>query len=43
MRHRKKILIKTRCDTEDLSKDINRPLQIGKNNEVVGMMKDELG
>ena len=30
-------------DTSGYSKDDNRPLPIGKNKKVIGMMKDELG
>ena len=30
-------------DTNGYSKDENRPLPIGKNKKVIGLMKDELG
>ena len=30
-------------DTSGYSKDDNRPLPIGKNKKVIGMMEDELG
>ena len=32
-----------RFDTSEYSKDDNRPLPIGKNKKVIGLMKDELG
>ena len=35
--------VKKRFDTSGYSKDNNRPLPIGKNKKVVGLMKDELG
>ena len=35
--------VETRFDTSGYSKDKNRPLPIGKNKKVVGVMKDELG
>ncbi|XP_057299291.1 uncharacterized protein LOC130629930 [Hydractinia symbiolongicarpus] len=35
--------VETRFDTSAYSKDDNRPLPIGKNKKVVGLMKDELG
>ncbi|XP_057302775.1 uncharacterized protein LOC130636942 [Hydractinia symbiolongicarpus] len=35
--------VKTRFDTSAYSKDNNRPLHIGKNKKVVGLIKDELG
>ena len=34
---------KKRLDTSEYSKDDNRPLTIGENKKVVGLMKDELG
>ena len=35
--------VKKRFDTSGYSKDDNRPLLIGKNRKVLGLMKDELG
>ncbi|XP_057294641.1 uncharacterized protein LOC130623172 [Hydractinia symbiolongicarpus] len=35
--------VETRFDTSAYRKDDNRPLSIGKNKKVVGLMKDELG
>ena len=35
--------MKKRFDTSGYSKDDNRPLPIGKNKKVIGLMKDELG
>ena len=35
--------VETRFDTSGYSKDDNRPLPIGKNKKVIGLMKDELG
>ena len=35
--------VETRFDTSGHSKDDNRPLPIGKNKKVIGLMKDELG
>ena len=35
--------VKKRFDTSGYSKDNNRPLPIGENKEVIGLMKDELG
>ena len=32
-----------RFDSSGYSKDENRPLPIGKNNKVIGLIKDELG
>ena len=32
-----------RFDTSGYSKDDNRPLPIGENKKVIGLMKDELG
>ena len=34
--------VDNRFDTSVYSKDLNRPLPIGKNKKVLGMMKDEL-
>ena len=35
--------VEKRFDTSGYSKDDNRPLPIGKNKKVIGLMKDELG
>ena len=35
--------VETRFDTSGYSKDKKRPLRIGKNKKVIGLMKDELG
>ena len=35
--------VEKRFDTSGYSKDDNRPLLIGKNRKVLGLMKDELG
>ena len=35
--------VKKRLDTSGYSKDDNRPLPIGENKKVIGLMKDELG
>ena len=35
--------VEKRFDTSGYSKDENRPLPIGKNKKVIGLMKDELG
>ena len=35
--------VEARFDTSNYSKDENRPLPIGKNKKIIGMMKDELG
>ena len=35
--------VKKRFDTSGYSKDDNRPLPIGENKKVIGLMKDELG
>ena len=35
--------VKKRFDTSGYSKDDNRPLSIGENKKVIGLMKDELG
>ena len=35
--------VETRFDTSGYSKDDNRPLPIGRNKKVTGLMKDELG
>ena len=35
--------VKKRFDTSGYSKDDNRPLPIGENKQVIGLMKDELG
>ena len=35
--------VKKRFDVSGYSKDDNRPLPIGENKKVVGLMKDELG
>ena len=35
--------VEERFDTSGCSKDENRPLPIGKNKKVIGLMKDELG
>ena len=35
--------VKKRFDTSEYSKDDNRPLSIGENKKVIGLMKDELG
>ena len=35
--------VETRFDTSGYSKEDNRPLPIGKNKKVIGLMKDELG
>ena len=35
--------VKKRFDTSGCSKDENRPLPIGKNKKVIGLMKDKLG
>ena len=35
--------MENRFDTSGYSKDKNRPLPIGKNKKVIGLMKDELG
>ena len=35
--------IEKRFDTSGYSKDDNRPLPIGKNKKIIGLMKDELG
>ena len=35
--------VETKFDTSGYSKDYDRPLLIGKNKNVIGMMKDELG
>ena len=35
--------VKKRFDTRGYSKDDNRPLPIGENKKVIGLMKDELG
>ena len=35
--------VEKRFDTSGYSKDDNRPLPIGENKKVIGLMKDELG
>ena len=35
--------VKKRFDTSGYSKDDNRPLPIGENKKVIGLIKDELG
>ena len=35
--------VKKRFDTSGYSKDDNRPLSIGENKKVIGLMKDEFG
>ena len=35
--------VEARFDTSNYSKNVNRPLLIGKNKKVIGLMKDELG
>ena len=35
--------LKKRLDTSGYSKDDNRPLPIGENKKVIGLIKDELG
>ena len=35
--------VEKRFDTSGYSKDENRPLPIGKNKKVIGLMKDKLG
>ena len=35
--------VKKRFDTSGYSRDVNRPLPIGKNKKLIGLMKDELG
>ena len=35
--------VEKRFDTSGYSKDDNRPLPIGKNKKMIGLMKDELG
>ena len=35
--------VEKRFDTSGCSKDENRPLPIGKNKKVIGLMKDEVG
>ena len=35
--------VEKRSDTSGYSKDENRPLRIGKNKKLIGLMKDELG
>ena len=35
--------VKKKIDTKGYSNDDNRPLPIGENKKVIGLMKDELG